>query len=115
MEHRLKDPSYEGPLTKVIVLSDDHINCAVYDGRPRLLIIRLRPVVHHVPLYPESQSEKAARGVLFAALRRQLALDTVLIVDAMNYIKGFRYQMYCAAREMKLRCCTVRLCVFCAL
>jgi protein KTI12 len=34
--------------------------------------------------------------------------DKVLIVDAPNYIKGFRYQMYCAAREMKLRVCTVR-------
>ena len=33
--------------------------------------------------------------------------DTVLIVDSMNYIKGFRYQMYCAAREHKLRVCTV--------
>ena len=40
-------------------------------------------------------------------MQRQMALDTVLIVDALNYIKGFRYQMYCAAREMKLRVCTV--------
>ena len=29
--------------------------------------------------------------------------DTLLVVDSMNYIKGFRYQMYCAAREHKLR------------
>jgi len=33
--------------------------------------------------------------------------DTILIVDALNYIKGFRYQLYCAAREFKLRVCTV--------
>ena len=33
--------------------------------------------------------------------------NTILIVDAPNYIKGFRYQMYCAARELKLRMCTV--------
>ena len=33
--------------------------------------------------------------------------DTLLVVDAMNYIKGFRYQLYCAAREAKLRVCTV--------
>lgn len=87
-EQYLKDPSYHGPLTKVMVLSDDHLNL----GR-------------HV--YNDSQSEKAARGALFTAIRRQLAMDTVLIVDAMNYIKGFRYQIYCAAREMKLRFCTV--------
>ena len=36
-----------------------------------------------------------------------MAQDTLLIVDSMNYIKGFRYQMYCAAREHKLRVCTV--------
>lgn len=40
-------------------------------------------------------------------MQRQMGQDTVLIVDAMNYIKGFRYQMYCAARELKLRVCTV--------
>jgi protein KTI12 len=40
-------------------------------------------------------------------MQRQMASDTILIVDSLNYIKGFRYQMYCAAREMKLRVCTV--------
>ncbi|KAG6868938.1 hypothetical protein C0993_007712 [Termitomyces sp. T159_Od127] len=42
-------------------------------------------------------------------MQRQMALDTILIVDGLNYIKGFRYQMYCAAREMKLRVCTVHV------
>lgn len=41
-------------------------------------------------------------------MQRAMGQDTILIVDAMNYIKGFRYQMYCAAREQKLRVCTVR-------
>jgi len=72
----------------------------------------VHPLVHFV--YPESQSEKTARGALFTAIRRQLALDTVLIVDAMNYIKGFRYQIYCAAREMKVRFCTVQYMSLCA-
>lgn len=40
-------------------------------------------------------------------MQREMASDTILIVDSLNYIKGFRYQMYCAAREMKLRICTV--------
>ncbi|KAJ7096407.1 chromatin associated protein KTI12 [Mycena epipterygia] len=57
--------------------------------------------------YDDSRSEKPARGALFTAIQRLMAQDTVLIVDAPNYIKGFRYQMYCAAREMKLRVCTV--------
>jgi protein KTI12 len=107
LEHHLKDASYQGPLKRIAVLSDDFLNLdrAVYDGR----FPCARPLVNSpCRSVLDSQSEKAARGALFTAMRRQLALDTVLIVDAMNYIKGFRYQMYCAAREMKLRLCTVR-------
>ncbi|KAJ7045424.1 chromatin associated protein KTI12 [Mycena alexandri] len=58
-------------------------------------------------VYDDSRAEKPARGALFTAIQRLMAQDTVLIVDAPNYIKGFRYQLYCAAREMKLRVCTV--------
>ncbi|KAJ7680240.1 chromatin associated protein KTI12 [Mycena polygramma] len=57
--------------------------------------------------YDDSRSEKPARGALFTAVQRLMSQDKVLIVDAPNYIKGFRYQLYCAAREMKLRVCTV--------
>ena len=60
--------------------------------------------------YPDSRSEKPARGALLTAVQRNMNQDTILIVDAPNYIKGFRYQMYCAAREAKLRVCTVRSC-----
>lgn len=42
-------------------------------------------------------------------MQRQMGQDTILIMDSLNYIKGFRYQMYCAAREMKIRVCTVSL------
>ena len=60
--------------------------------------------------YPDSRSDKPARGALLTAVQRNMNRDTILIVDAPNYIKGFRYQMYCAAREAKLRVCTVRSC-----
>ncbi|KAF5370832.1 hypothetical protein D9758_001840 [Tetrapyrgos nigripes] len=58
-------------------------------------------------VYSDSREEKAARGTLFAAMQRLMSPNTILIVDAPNYIKGFRYQMYCAARELKLRVCTI--------
>ncbi|THH04705.1 hypothetical protein EW146_g10111 [Bondarzewia mesenterica] len=88
LEERLKDPSYEGPSLKVVVLSDDVLNVDRSS-------------------YDDSRSEKSARGALFTAMQRQMGQDTILILDGMNYIKGFRYQMYCAARELKLRVCTV--------
>jgi protein KTI12 len=60
-------------------------------------------------VYNDSASEKPARGTIFTSLQRQLAVDRILILDSLNYIKGFRYQIYCAAREMKLRTCTVHI------
>ncbi|KDQ55858.1 hypothetical protein JAAARDRAFT_79772 [Jaapia argillacea MUCL 33604] len=88
LEQRLQDPSYTGPKLKVSILSDDTLNLdrAVYDS---------------------SRSEKPARGALFTAMQRQMGQDTILIIDSLNYIKGFRYQMYCAGRELRLRMCTV--------
>ncbi|RDB16812.1 Protein kti12 [Hypsizygus marmoreus] len=88
LETYIHDESYQGPITKVVLLSDDTLNLKRSS-------------------YDDSRSEKPARGALFTAMQRQMASDTILIVDALNYIKGFRYQMYCAAREMKLRVCTV--------
>ncbi|KIM54771.1 hypothetical protein SCLCIDRAFT_341917 [Scleroderma citrinum Foug A] len=88
LESRLADPSYKGPTLSVVVLSDDNLN-----------IDR--------SAYNDSRSEKPARGTLFTAIQRSLGRNNIVIVDSLNYIKGFRYQMYCAAREMKVRACTV--------
>ncbi|KAI0305651.1 chromatin associated protein KTI12 [Multifurca ochricompacta] len=88
LDRRLTDPSYSGPKLKVIVLSDDALN-----------IDRSS--------YNDSLLERTARGALFDAIQRQMGRDTILIIDALNYIKGLRYQLYCAAREFKLRVCTV--------
>ncbi|KIK37903.1 hypothetical protein CY34DRAFT_15378 [Suillus luteus UH-Slu-Lm8-n1] len=57
--------------------------------------------------YDDSLQEKTARATLFTAITRHIARDTILIVDAMNYIKGFRYQLYCKAREAGVRVATV--------
>ncbi len=42
--------------------------------------------------------EKKSRAALLAASERFMKKDKIVIVDAMNYIKGFRYQLYCQAR-----------------
>ncbi|KAI5991314.1 chromatin associated protein KTI12 [Pisolithus orientalis] len=86
IEARLEDPSYVGPSLSVAVL-DDTLN-----------IDRSS--------YNDSRSEKPARGTLFTAVQRNLAQNKVVIVDSLDYIKGFRYQIYCAARELKVRVCT---------
>jgi len=88
LETRLANPNYQGPRFNVSLLSDDTLNISR-------------------DAYNDSKSEKPARAGLFTAVQRQMRQDTILIVDGLNYIKGFRYQMYCAAREHKLRVCTV--------
>ncbi|KAG0701902.1 chromatin associated protein KTI12 [Suillus ampliporus] len=57
--------------------------------------------------YDDSLQEKTARATLFTSITRHIARDTILIVDGMNYIKGFRYQLYCKAREAGVRVATV--------
>ncbi|KAG1739440.1 chromatin associated protein KTI12 [Suillus paluster] len=57
--------------------------------------------------YDDSLQEKTARATLFTAITRHIARDTILVVDGMNYIKGFRYQLYCKAREAGVRVATV--------
>ncbi|KAG9122992.1 hypothetical protein FRC07_000388 [Ceratobasidium sp. 392] len=57
--------------------------------------------------YDESRLEKPARSALLSAIVRDLSKSTILIIDSANYIKGFRYQIYCAAREVGVRVCTM--------
>ena len=43
LEHRLADPSYDGPRLRVSVLSDDVLNIdrSVYDGKLHLLALKM--------------------------------------------------------------------------
>ena len=42
-------------------------------------------------------------------VEKHLDADTVVICDSLNYIKGFRYELFCQARNLK----TTLLNVFC--
>ncbi|KIJ49474.1 hypothetical protein M422DRAFT_59230 [Sphaerobolus stellatus SS14] len=88
LESRFKSPEYSGKPNKVVYISDDTLS--------------LQRTV-----YNDSRSEKPARAALFTAARRNMNASTVVILDSLNYIKGFRYQLYCAAKEAGVRICTV--------
>ncbi|WVO14855.1 hypothetical protein L204_102494 [Cryptococcus depauperatus] len=89
-QKRLSEPGYDGPQLEVVIISDES---------------------SHVPrtTYDSSAQEKPGRASLFSNINRSLASDTITIVDSANYIKGFRYQMYCAAREAHARVATVHV------
>lgn len=49
--------------------------------------------------YSESLDERKLRNELISAVRRDLSRTTVVVVDSLNYIKGFRYQLHCEAKN----------------
>jgi protein KTI12 len=57
--------------------------------------------------YTSTTLEKNARGEYLSAVERYLNRETLVIVDGLNYIKGFRYQLYCIARGVGTPCCTI--------
>lgn len=40
-------------------------------------------------------------------MEKNLVGNNIVIADSLNYIKGYRYQMYCIAREQKTTYCVI--------
>jgi protein KTI12 len=72
--------------------------------------------VHHINdqtlgvsrnVYHTAKAEKDARAEEYSAVKRVLSRDDIVIADGMNYIKGFRYQLYCEAKAVQTPNCVV--------
>lgn len=61
--------------------------------------------------YNDSQKEKMVRSDLKSDTVRLLNKDDVTILDAGNYIKGYRYELFCATKAARSTQCTL----FCAI
>jgi len=57
--------------------------------------------------YREARTEKEARGAFYSAVKRALGRDTIVVADGLNYIKGYRYQLYCEAKGLSTTNCVV--------
>ena len=72
-------------------------------------------VIHHSDdtlgilrsVYETAREEKDARATLASAVKRDMRKDVIVIFDTMNYIKGYRYQMYCEAKGIPTPSCVV--------
>ena len=62
---------------------------------------------HKNILMNDSLKEKPLRADLKGQVLRNLTKDTVVILDALNYIKGYRYELYCASKSLKTTQVTV--------
>ncbi|PSS03785.1 chromatin associated protein KTI12 [Coniella lustricola] len=67
------------------------ISRTVYDLSPEKLPAHTRSA---------NASEKDARAALSSAVKRVLSTKDIVILDGPNYIKGWRYQLYCEAKNL---------------
>ncbi|KAF1343727.1 chromatin associated protein KTI12 [Delphinella strobiligena] len=59
--------------------------------------------------YAAARSEKDARATFSSAIKRDLTRNAIVVADGMNYIKGFRYQLYCEAKAQTTPSCVVQI------
>ncbi|GAA0152226.1 hypothetical protein LIER_10758 [Lithospermum erythrorhizon] len=57
--------------------------------------------------YADMVAEKNLRGVLRSEVDRSLSKDNIIIVDSLNSIKGYRYELWCLARAAGIRYCVL--------
>ncbi|KAK2725603.1 protein KTI12 homolog [Artemia franciscana] len=51
-------------------------------------------------LFSDTRLEKDLRGFIKSEVQRLLTSDLVVIVDSKNYIKGYRYELYCISKSV---------------
>ncbi|PHH81480.1 hypothetical protein CDD82_670 [Ophiocordyceps australis] len=93
---RVPDPK------RLHIVSDDllSISRSVYDLSPSKLAAHTRSA---------NASEKDARAALYAAVKRQLSDKDFVILDSLNYIKGWRYQLHCEAKAVCTPSCLLQV------
>uniref|UniRef100_A0A5B6YVZ7 Protein KTI12 homolog n=1 Tax=Davidia involucrata TaxID=16924 RepID=A0A5B6YVZ7_DAVIN len=57
--------------------------------------------------YADMTAEKNLRGLLRSEVDRSLSKDNIIIVDSLNSIKGYRYELWCLARAAGIRYCVL--------
>lgn len=58
-------------------------------------------------VYSSPSEEKRVSGSFLSKINKELNNETLVIADGMNYIKGFRYQLYLLVKEQKTKHCLV--------
>ncbi|KAF7224449.1 protein KTI12 homolog isoform X1 [Nothobranchius furzeri] len=58
-------------------------------------------------VYADSQKEKNVRASLKAEVERKVSKDNIVILDSLNYIKGYRYELFCLIKHAQTPHCLV--------
>nr|XP_046249550.1 protein KTI12 homolog [Scatophagus argus] len=65
------------------------------------------PHVEKNAVYADSQKEKNLRASLKAEVERKINKDHIVILDSLNYIKGYRYELFCLTKHAQTPHCLV--------
>ncbi|KAK0368781.1 RNA polymerase II elongator complex subunit, partial [Colletotrichum limetticola] len=86
--------SKQSPPYRLHYISDSTLSISrdVYDLDPNKVRAHTRSA---------NASEKDARAAVYGAVKRVLSDRDIVILDGMNYIKGWRYQLHCEAKAMR--------------
>lgn len=57
--------------------------------------------------YISSKDERKLRSEIISAVKRDLSPRNIVIVDSLNYIKGFRYQLHCEVKNVATTFCLI--------
>lgn len=57
--------------------------------------------------YSSRQQEITNRASMKSSVERYLGSDNVVILDSLNYIKGYRYELYCASKHSETPHCVL--------
>lgn len=55
----------------------------------------------------DSKNEKSVRSDIKSMIQRMLNTNDILIIDGSNYIKGYRYEIYCITKLYKTPQCII--------
>jgi protein KTI12 len=97
LSKRIADTKY-----RLHLISDESLSIsrAVYDLSP-----------DKVPAHTRSAnaSEKDARAAIYGAVKRVLSDKDIVILDGLNYIKGWRYQLHCESKAVRTPSCILQI------
>lgn len=82
----------------------------IYAGAGKLPCFRwaLTPLFPPLSRLLDANDEKQARATIMAAVERLLTKDVTVVLDWLNYIKGWRYQVFCVAKTCSTPVALVR-------
>lgn len=100
-QQKQKERQFQPP-PRLHLISDHSLSISrsVYDLSPASLPAHTRSA---------NASEKDARAAIYSAVKRVLSDRDFVILDGLNYIKGWRYQLHCEAKAVRTPSCVLQV------